>query len=359
MRFSKVVFFIFLLNACISPYNMDSGSSQRAIVVEGMITDQPGQNLVKISMTQAVSDQLTAAPAVSGATVVIADDLGNEETLTELSSGNYYTSSTQGVIGRSYSLKIQTKEGEVYQSSMEKLLPVGDFSLSSEFYEGAVNGFNIYANVAVLPEQENRVWWRYTGTFEFITFPQFNKALTDGVWVPAPFPCSGYKIPDDPKGQQGGPPVKFAECTCCTCWVNQYNQMPLISNVDSIRNGAIDRQKIGFIEATPRTFFDKYYLEVEQLSVSQTIYDFWKKVKDQKVNGSDLFQTPPPKTTSNISLVKGSLPVIGYFAASSSKKHVMVLSKSDLPYLLDPIDSLFNPCQRTYMNSTTQKPSFW
>src|ERR1041385_7284209 len=99
-----------------------------------MITDQPGQNLVKISMTQPVSDQLTAAPAVSGATVVIVDDLGNEETLTELSSGNYYTSSTHGVIGRSYSLKIQTKDGEVYQSSMEKLLPVGDFSLSSEFY---------------------------------------------------------------------------------------------------------------------------------------------------------------------------------------------------------------------------------
>ncbi len=64
---------------------------------------------------------------VTGATIVIHDDQGNNETLVEKSTANYYTSVFQGVIGRTYSITITTGEGDTPQSAPETLTPVGDF----------------------------------------------------------------------------------------------------------------------------------------------------------------------------------------------------------------------------------------
>ena len=151
-----------------------------------------------------------------------------------------------------------------------------------------------------------------------------------------------------------------SRCTCCFCWVTQYSQTPEISNPKFVNNGKIINQHVAFIEANIRTFFNKYYLEVEQLSASQAIYDFWEKVQIQRGNSSDLFQTPPPKTGGNITAIsEGATPVIGYFAASSVVKHTIVLFPSDVPYHLSPIDTIALSCTDAYKLSSLQRPTFW
>ncbi|MBI1769464.1 MAG: DUF4249 domain-containing protein [Bacteroidetes bacterium] len=369
MKYSRFIIFFLLLDSCVSPYDINSSQYHQSIVVEGMITDQPGPHVVKISKAVQIRDQVLKTEWVTGATVIIKDDIGNSETLVEKSSGNYYASTIQGMIGRSYSLVISTKSGESYESSRERLLPVGDFTdLRAEFqmnqetnYLDQVksrNGFKIFLNSEVLPSQESRVWWRWTGTFEILTYPQFRtrpvpnrSGLT--VLVPDPVPCSGFI-------NRSGALVQASPCTCCICWVTQYNQIPEISDPRFINNGRIDNQYIGFIETNVRTFYDKYYLEVEQLSVSQAVYDFWKKVKIQKENSSNLFQTPPPKTSGNITALSAdATPVIGYFSASSVVKHSIVLKREDVPYHLNPIDTLAISCTDAYKFSSTSKPTFW
>src|SRR5260221_13328222 len=94
-----------------------------------------------------------------------------------------------------------------YQSSEEQLTAVGDYSnIHAEFQQveeatyfnqvKSPNGFNIYLDSEVLPEQQNRVWWRWTGTFEILTYPQFRTkpvpSRTGTTIVPDPVPCSGY-----------------------------------------------------------------------------------------------------------------------------------------------------------------------
>ncbi len=188
MRLSlSAIYIYFLLSACVTPFDV-STSYQPAIVVQGMITDQPGPYVVTISTTLPINDQLDEPPMVTGATVVINDDQGNTETLKEKSPGNYYTSVSQGVVGRSYSLSITTSEGNSYQSALEELLPVGDFSnLTYKFVQNeaanannqisSTNGFNIFMDSQVLPEQGGRVWWRWTGTFEIFTYPELQKKI--------------------------------------------------------------------------------------------------------------------------------------------------------------------------------------
>ncbi len=359
--------YIFLsLISCISPFDVTT-TYQQGLVVQGMITDQPGPYLVTLSSTIPINNQLGESGAVTGATIVIRDDQGEQETLIEKSPGNYYTQTIQGVVGGTYSITITTSDGNSYQSTDEKILPVGDFSnLRFEFVQNepagvnqqitSTNGFNIYLDSEVLPEQKGLVWWRWTGTFQILTFPSLHTVPGNGkviTPVPAPPLCSGYIV-------SHGMLQYYTPCSCCDCWVSQYNQIPIISNPNLVNNGKINDLNIAFIEANRRTMYNKYYLEIDQYSVSQVVYTFWKNVQTQLNNSSNLFQIPPAKTGGNlIGTTPHALPVTGYFAASAVKTHSIEMSQLDVPYPILPIDTLAMSCTQVFPNSTTQKPLFW
>jgi hypothetical protein len=117
---------------------------------------------------------------------------------------------------------------------------------------------------------------------------------------------------------------------------------------------------VAFIQANRRTFYTKYYVDIEQMSVSQAVYDFWAKVKSQKEDGSNLFQTPSPKTTGNIKPSStGSTSILGVFAASAIKKQSIVIYRNDVPYPLPAIDTVANSCLQLYKNTSNVKPLFW
>jgi hypothetical protein len=118
--------------------------------------------------------------------------------------------------------------------------------------------------------------------------------------------------------------------------------------------------KIAFIPASRRLFHNKYYIQVEQLSISRTVYDFWNNVRKQKLNGSDLFQTPPPESRGNIrALEDGSKPMLGIFSASSIKTKSIFIDRADIPYQMPPIDTLLVSCTDVYKRTTNVRPAFW
>ena len=78
--------------------------------------------------------------------------------------------------------------------------------------------------------------------------------------VPDPLPCSGYV--------RFGASVAYTQpCTCCYCWVTQYNDEPLLSDTRFIHDQKITRYNVAFIPATRRYLYEKYYMEIEQMSV--------------------------------------------------------------------------------------------
>src|SRR5882762_6495667 len=99
MRFSQIIFCFLFVSSCITPYNEEPSSFQESIIVQGMITDQPGPYRVIVSRTIPVNAQYEDAGLVSGASVQVIDDQGNSEDLVEKSPGSFYTSAFQGVVG--------------------------------------------------------------------------------------------------------------------------------------------------------------------------------------------------------------------------------------------------------------------
>ena len=283
----------------------------------------------------------------------------------------------QGIAGHQYYVRITLLDNNVFESEPETLIPTGDIEKvyyefderidwKSEDFIEPQNGFNVYVDAKVLPEQEGLIRWRTTGTWELKTYPELRTELIPGpggtyIVQPAPTPCSGYiyvkqsKIPGSGRTEllyQKGP------CSCCLCWINQYDSQPLLSDPRFDSDG-VKRKFLTFIPASRRMFYAKYHVQVEQMSLSKKSYDFWNTVMKQRQTGSDLFQTPPPKSVGNMRTVTGNDKVFGYFGASSVKVSSFFIERDAIPYYLPPIDTIAESCSLGYKYYTTTKPFFW
>jgi len=118
----KNIFFVFIfaifLTSCTEVIEIDLNSSNPVLVVEAKITNEAGPYTVKLSKSVNYDDP-NSFPAATGATVIISDDAGNRDTLTEVSSGVYNTQKIQGVEGRTYNLFI--KDGEKEYNAISKM----------------------------------------------------------------------------------------------------------------------------------------------------------------------------------------------------------------------------------------------
>ena len=108
------------------------------VVVEANISDQPGPYYVLVSKSKLFNED-NNIQGVAGATVVISDDAGNSDTLTEpFIAGLYQTNTIQGVVGRNYRIQV-TVEGVTYESFSQMQPPV-DIDSLYVFYETNFEG---------------------------------------------------------------------------------------------------------------------------------------------------------------------------------------------------------------------------
>jgi hypothetical protein len=100
---------------CQKVINVDLNDAAPRIVIEGLITDEPGPYAVMISKSGSFFNEPELQP-VSGAIAIISDDTGIIDTLKEKRPGLYLTSKIQGKPGRTYTLKVNS-EGVSYTGS--------------------------------------------------------------------------------------------------------------------------------------------------------------------------------------------------------------------------------------------------
>ncbi|MGA1978611.1 MAG: DUF4249 family protein [Bacteroidales bacterium] len=124
LKFILPVLTALCLASCKEPYNPVIEKGMSAIVVEGLVTNLREPYEVRLSMTTPY-DSATSKSTIISASVSIKDDLGNTYTmLKETSQGYYYTDTSEFVAlsGRSYNLHIEMPDGDIYESSAQKLL---------------------------------------------------------------------------------------------------------------------------------------------------------------------------------------------------------------------------------------------
>ena len=359
-KFWLALLIFIILDSCIEPADIDVPPFTYQLVVDGLITNEPGPYTIKLFRSRPLGIDLDRLVPEISAKITLKDDVGNSELLTETPGGIYITKANgiRGEFGRSYHIEITLNNGKKYESTPEELRRVGEVTnIRYEFVEGngpgihEGDGFKIFADATGVPDQDDYVRLRLIATYKVLTFPHLRTRRTEGGDVPDPYPCSGYV-------NQDGRLVQIGDCECCICWPNLFEEIPSISNEQFTTNDIFRDELVGFVPATRRTLYEKIRVEIQEMSLTQDMYLFWKLVASQKEGLSNIFQPPSAQIKGNIKAIDSDEGALGIFWAAGVKSKSIYISRSEVPYIPLPIDTLKAPC--TFIpNSTNSKPSFW
>ncbi len=300
-----------LIGGCIKQFTPEISENPDILVVEGLITDQPGQKTIKISTSSSLGVKYSANP-FRGCRVTISDDLGNFYTLTEQSAGNYVTDATfQASVGRSYALHIKTDPAHhdlSYQSDPVLMKPVPP--IDSIYWERVIfsqlnptwptgEGCQIYLNTHD-PDNLCRFYrWQFVETWE-MRLP--------------------YYTPNN------------------HCWITNRSDNIIIKSTSSLTEDKIERVPVNLVTNVSDRLAFRYSILVNQYSISEEEYTFWDKLKSIGIQVGTLFDIIPSSTPSNIWCIeKPEEKVLGYFSVSAVKSKRIFIKDSfrGLPRLYD------------------------
>ena len=145
------------LTGCQKVVSIDLNNANPRLVIEGIVTDQPGPYSVKLSKTGDYFAPSLTFPTVSNALVIMTDNFGQIDTLKEYASGTYLSSTLSGVPGNAYTLSVST-EGNQYNaaSSMPKKVLIDTlYAVVRNQSRGEGPGYDIYVMFKDPPEQGN------------------------------------------------------------------------------------------------------------------------------------------------------------------------------------------------------------
>jgi len=142
--------------SCQKVISIDLNQTNPQLVTEGIVTDQQGPYTVTLSMSGDYFEPSLNFPPVTNAFVSIADDLGRIDTLREATSGSYHSSSTRGIPGRTYFLRVVVS-GKEYDaiSSMPQKVNIDTLIALKRIERDGDKGYDLYIIFRDPPEPGN------------------------------------------------------------------------------------------------------------------------------------------------------------------------------------------------------------
>lgn len=288
---------IWLLGSCVDSFDAGLNTNIKKLVVDGEITNKPGPYRVTLQQSSPFGSKDFSPPPFN-AIVIISDNLGNTETLTDLGFGVFETKATQGVIGRTYTLEVRIGDKKIYKSTpqiIKKPIPIDKiYTEYMPFKEGSnvyIGGeFHVFLD-AIDPSTNGDYYrWNYTN------FDQIDYCL---------------KIRSN--GDSG--PIAIQYRCCETCWEVNPCLGCIYLGSDQYQNGKkINKQ---FIGKFPYNSILPVFLQIEQKSITKDNYFYWKEIDSQINNSGGIFDTPPANIQGNIyNITDPNDQVLGFFTAS-------------------------------------------
>jgi hypothetical protein len=130
------------------------------------------------------------------------------------------------------------------------------------------------------------------------------------------------------------------------CYSYNESDEVIIHSTESAQANRIEKEPILFI-ASGRSdrLLIQYSIEIKQLSLSETEYQFWEQMKQINEIGGNIFEKQPFSIVSNIHNISNPAePVLGYFKVSAVEHKRIFITREDIAELDIPV---FNyDCER-------------
>ena len=332
-------------------YADDIVSDEKIPVIQGIILE--GQS-PEVKLTWATNYEESGINYITGASVQISDDMGNEEVLEETTEGTYIPvdGSFKGIRGRTYELHVELPSGTVFESRPEKILPPPELDsmyaipLVKTIYE-----LNAYGNLIGREQEGLEIMAALYRTTDSVCYFRFRTdVLTQITYTLNPnslMPTDVYE------------------------WKSS-----ILDNVFDVEYtyglGALQvvpEHNPGFVEFVYNSFLSNdastapytygWVVSMHVSSVSANIYNYYNSIA-QQLNGTNLIFAPVP------SQIKGNITcssnkdekVIGAFEAGSERTYYKAYAwKNDSSYIRKDLEDFPSGLDdgRTY----NLPPAFW
>ena len=352
----SVALLLTCLFSCQEKYDDPSiKSAAEIVVVKGLITDGEGPYSVFVSHTIPFNEKEPAVYAdalgIEGAEVIISDDTGNSEVLSEAGKGHYVTSEggIRGIAGNTYTLSVTTPDGNSYQSKPCLLRPapeiVSVYPVNTEEFVLVNNypapptlqkmqGVGIFADIAGLSDHD--------------TFYRF-----------------GIRIIKETRHLYFMTPLIY--CWTTTLINNEKNLLV----TDHIAGDSIIMHHVTFL--TPDVFpsdyeqsmFHTMYLDgrivaLDIYALSSEIYDYYSNFYKQLSAEKRIFDPVPTNLAGNMYCLNDpSQTVLGIFEASgkSYKNCIVKFNAGDLKVMYEDVG--YMPQDISYGCQENIQPDFF
>jgi hypothetical protein len=288
-------------NSCVSKFIPETNENTEMLVVDGMITDQPGPNIIKLYKSMPLGKKISAVP-VRGCNVIISDDQGNSYDLYETTGGTYVSDSAEfcGIVGRTYTLRIFTRNASTkyysYESlpmEMKPVPPIDKIYYEKETIEEASEGIRLKEGCQVYmdtydPEDKCKFYrWNYTETWE-IRLP--------------------FDVPNK------------------ICWITNNSGTIILKKTSVLSENRINRLPLIFISNETDRLMLKYSMLVNQYSLNEDEFVYWEKMRNITEEVGSLYDITPASIPSNIYCIDDPTEkVLGYFSVSAkSSKRIFI-----------------------------------
>jgi len=280
--------------------------------------------------------------------VLLYDEAGHEVSIPAVGIGKYALTIPQNFPGiqiergKSYGIRLETKGGKQYESTLEPLLPVPEpISLT---YESMIK------HVIDPSGSEYDV-------------PYLNFYLKTNILEPSSSRPSILHLAMEQT-------TEFQDTAHHTC----YRTQPINDNNIRLINGyefTTDQVEIFVYETPPHSGFSgDSYIHVIQESLPENAYSFYQSIQKVIARNGNMFEDPVGKVRSNISNVDDpEEDIFGFFYATEADTIRVFVDPMDLPPGITPYcigsgqngDSYIYYCQDCRIDpaSTTVKPYYW
>lgn len=311
---------LMMMLGCREEFMPDVNKYQNLLVVDGMITTDPGPYTIKLSRTSEVNkpdyDPLT------GCEVRIEERTGEIEVLSEAEPGVYKTSrdGIQGEVGKSYKLSIITPEGKEYASEFIEMKPkveIGSIRAElqlkeSQNYPRPLGGYQFYVTTMPASEEAN-ILWKLEETYEY---------------------TSQFKIDYIYRGM-GIEEFQNSD-TLYRCWKTQKINEFFVSSTRSLTGTQITNKPLHFVNSSTKRLQVRYSLLVKQYNLNNEAYNYWSDLREQIASDDFLFASQPYQMLGNVRNVDNDEEaVLGYFTVGSVTTKRAFFDKPDIEFFYD------------------------
>jgi len=304
---------IISLISCVDSYMPNISKYENVMVVDGELSNQPGPYEVKL-FTGYKFDEDTGT-SVTGALVKFIENTGLEIELREEKTGIYRTTDNafRGKTGSRYKLQINYN-GEVYESEFETLkdpVPVDSIYWT---YREETDGIQILLNTHDPVGNTHYYAWEYLETWKF--------------FVPI--------VPNDHPEWE-------------VCYKNSKSYNFIIGSTVQRNEDRIEGFPVLLIGANTNRLRWRYSILVNQYSLSEQAYEFYRKLGELNENQGTLFDPVPYSLVGNIKcLTDTDKPVLGYFLVSGVSEKRIFINHTHLPQEFKPVTG-YESCNSQYL----------